>query len=677
VCLLTPPPFSLVEPVVDVLHGVPISDPYRWLEEQNSPRTRAWLEEQTRYARSYLDALPGRERIRERVRELLDVETQDSFLIARNRYFFRKRLPGQEQPCIYLREGCEGSDELLVDPGVRRTGNYTAVKPLRVSADGNLLLYEVKQGGERTGIFELFDVASRKILPDSLPHGYLRGFAFASDEKGFYYSHEASSATQPLDCAVYHHALGTRVEQDRQIFCAGQNQTLRLTIVTGRRHLGFLVYRFLDKTYTDFYLWRMGSSEPPLLILRNAGYRFDPRFLQGRILAAVDCDAPNCRIVEVQPTKSGTPLFFNLVPETDMAIRSWLLTANHIVVSYAQRAQTQLDVFHSFGKRLRQIPCKEDETVHLLAATPDDDEVLVARESFTRPIEINRYSVHSGNSTPWMRRELPFDPAPYPCLKESFPSADGTRIPIFLLGERHLLSSGIHPAIMTSYGGYGIPMTPQFSVLVAFLVEHGCLFALPNIRGGAEFGADWRDAAKRRNRQTAFDDFLAAAEWLVQAGRTRRTQLAIFGGSNSGLLVAAAITQRPDLFRAALCMVPMTDMLRYQLFDNAHVLKDEFGTAEDAEDFHALLNYSPYHAIRERTAYPATMFVSGDADQNCNALHARKMVARLQAANSSENPILLDYGPWRGHSPVLPLSVRIEALTDRLVFLCAQLQVRV
>jgi prolyl oligopeptidase len=226
---------------------------------------------------------------------------------------------------------------------------------------------------------------------------------------------------------------------------------------------------------------------------------------------------------------------------------------------------------------------------------------------------------------------------------------------------------------MTSYGGYGVSMTPQFSVFVAFLIERGCLFALPGIRGGSEFGIEWHNAAKRRNRQRAVDDFVAAAEWLVKTGRTQPDQLAIFGGSNSGLLVGAALTQQPQLFRAVICMVPLLDMLRYHLFDSAYIWKEEFGTSDDPEDFAALAGYSPYHRVRNGEAYPATMFVSGDADQNCNPLHARKMTARLQEANVSRHPILLDYSTFRGHSPVLPLSERIEALTDRMTFLCDQL----
>jgi prolyl oligopeptidase len=246
---------------------------------------------------------------------------------------------------------------------------------------------------------------------------------------------------------------------------------------------------------------------------------------------------------------------------------------------------------------------------------------------------------------------------------------------MFLAGRRDLLETGSQPVIMTSYGGYGVSLTPQFSVFVAFMLEHGCLFALPNIRGGSEFGVAWHNAAKRHHRQTAFDDFLSAAEWLIQSGRADPKRLAIFGGSNSGLLVGAAMTQRPDLFRAVVCMVPVLDMVRYHLFDGAEIWKEEFGTAEEPADFAALFDYSPYHRVRDGVEYPATMIVSGDADQNCNALHARKMTARLQAANRSRRPILLDYSPQRGHSAVLPLSMRTTALADRMAFLCDQLTV--
>lgn len=671
-------PFSPMEPVTEVLHGVAVTDPYRWLEDQDSPRTRAWLLAQNEYARSYLDSIPGRDRIQERIRELLDVEAYDSIQKVGQRYFFRKRQPGQEQPCIYFRESADGADQLLIDPAERSTGPYTAVKPLSVSPDGRLLLYEVKESGEHTGSFEILEIETRTIFPDILPRGYLRGFAFARDSRSFYYVHESLGAKRPYYRAAFRHVLGTNFDSDKEIFCAGEDERLRLHMVPGAEQLGFLVLRFREGTLTDFLRLRMGSDRDPEAILRDAGYKFGPLLLKdGRILAITDRGAANFRIVEVRPRTGQEPEFIDVVPESDAVIQNWTVVGEQIFVSYVRGLKSEVDVFDLDGMRIGHLLLESSDTIRILAGVEIADELLFEQESFVKPIQVYRYLPRSGEVNVWANRPVPFDSREFASTQIWFAAKDGMRIPMFLVGLRDVLDSGSHPTIMTSYGGYGISMTPQFSVFVAFLMERGSLFALPNIRGGSEFGVEWHQSAKRQKRQVAFDDFLSAAEWLIESRRTEPKRLAIFGGSNSGLLVGAALTQRPDLFRAVVCMVPMLDMLRYHLFDNAHAWKEEFGTAEDPGDFAALLSYSPYHKIRDGVEYPATMIVSGDSDQNCNPLHARKMTARLQAANLSESPIFLDYSRYRGHSPVLPLSERVEALSDRMAFLCDQLELTV
>jgi prolyl oligopeptidase len=671
------PPRSAVEPVTEILHGVSVTDPYRWLEDQDSARTRAWIEEQTRYARIYLDNIPGRECIRKRIREFLAVETYDSLQIAGGRYFFRKRLPDQEQPCVYMREGADGEDRLLIDPSERGTGKYTAAKPLRVSPDGRLLLYEVKEGGERTGTFELLEIEGRKSLPDFLPRGYLRGFAFAPDAKSFYYVHEAINAEKPFYRAAYLHVLGTPFGEDQEIFFAGEDEKIRLSLVSGNKRIGFLVHRFGEKRLTNIYLKCFEEKTPPRLIFNNIDYSLGFRLVDDKILAITDREAPNKRIVEIRLHEDGEHEWIDIVPESDTAIKSWVVAGDLIYVSYITGIAHRIFIYDFHCKKVGEMSIGSDETVRIVGSSPDSDEMFLETESFTDPINIFRYSTKSTCRTLWAKRSIPFDSADYGHSQIWFMSKDGTRIPMFLVGHRDVLNKSDNPMIMTSYGGYGVSMTPQFSIFVAYLMERGCLFALPNIRGGSEFGVEWHNAAKRRKRQTAYDDFLSAAEWLIKTGRTSTDKLAVFGGSNSGLLVGAALTQRPDLFRAVVCMVPMLDMFRYHLFDNAHVWKDEFGTVDDPDDFAALAKYSPYHQVRQDVPYPATMIVSGDADRNCNPLHARKMTARLQAANGSENPIFLDYSKFRGHSPVLPLSERIEALTDRMAFLCDQLQLPV
>jgi prolyl oligopeptidase len=675
--LMEPPPYTPVEPVTEILHGVAVTDPYRWLEDQESPRTRAWIAAQTQFARAYLERLPGRERIRKRIRELLDIETYDSILKVGNRYFFRKRLPGQEQPCIWFREGLEGTDQLLIDPDERGTGKYTAVKPIRVSPDGRLLLYEVKEGGERTGTFELFEVEGRKTLPDVLSHGYLRGFAFSPDSLAFYYSHEPVGVNSSCRRAAYRHVIGTSFRDDAEIFVAGEDKRIRLQIVPGKRQIGLLVCRFLDTTVTDFYLWRFADQATVESVIRNAEYVFGPVLLDdGRILAITDNGSPNRRIVEVHRPTDVDPNFTDVIPSSDVPIQDWIVAGQQIVVSYLRGLKTDIEIFDLWGNRLDRLPSEDGDTLRIIGASEGADEIFLERESFTQPIHLYSYTQETRPRL-WARREVPFESSSFTHVQVWFPAEDGARIPMFLVGKRDVLERASQPVIMTSYGGYGVSMTPQFSVFVAFLMERGCLFALPNIRGGSEFGVEWHDAAKRRNRQVAFSDFLSAAEWLVETGRTEPRKMAIFGGSNSGLLVAAAMTQQPSLFGAVVCMVPMLDMLRYHLFDGAYVWKDEFGTADDPEDFPVLFSYSPYHRVRDGVEYPATLIVSGDSDQNCNPLHARKMTARLQAANSGNAPILLAYSRQRGHSPVLPLGERIEALTDRMAFLCDQLELSI
>jgi prolyl oligopeptidase len=672
------PPPSPTRAVTDILHGVAVTDPYRWLEDQESPQTRAWLATQTHYARSYLDAILSRERIQKRIRELLDVETYDSIRKVGNRYFFRKRLPGQEQPCIFFREGTDGKDQLLIDPAERGTGRHTAAKPLRPSPDGRLLLYEIKEGGERVGIFELADTRDRKVLPDILPRGDLRGFAFAPDSRSFYYVLESAATVGVRHQAAYRHVLGTSFKGDQQIFFAGDYENLRVQIVPGNDRLGFLVHRFLDKTSTDFYVWTIDSTADPEPLIQNVSYRLAPVLLKsGRILAITDRDAANYRIVEVCCRKGQEAEFVDVIPAGDLPIQNYVVTHDRLFVSYTRGTENEIHIFDLLGKPLGHLPVEEGKTVRLLGGSDDADELLFEQESFTEPIQIYRHSAHEGRAEVWAKQHIPFRGRNYVHRKVWFTGTDGMRIPMFLVGLPEVFEHGPGPAIMTSYGGFGVSMTPQFSVLVAILMELGCLFALPNIRGGSEFGAEWHNAAKRRNKQVAFADFICAAEWLIQTGRTEPSKLAIFGGSHSGLLVGAVMTQRPDLFRAVLCMVPLLDMLRYHRFDNARFWEEEFGTSDDPQDFATIARYSPYHRVRDDVAYPATLLVTGDADQNCNSLHARKMTARLQAANTGSLPILLDYNRFRGHSPVLPLSERVQSLTDRVAFLCDQLHLSV
>jgi prolyl oligopeptidase len=397
------------------------------------------------------------------------------------------------------------------------------------------------------------DIQARETLPDVLPRGYLRGFAFAPDSRSFFYVHEALHTKRPHYRAVYKHVLGTSFAEDKEVFFAGDSEKLRLHIVAGAERLGFLVVRSEEHTVTDFYVWQFEGTDDPEPLIRNARYNFVPLLLKdGRILAVTDREAPDSRIVEVLRHDGSQPEFLDIVPSADVPIQNWTVCGVRIFVSYLRELQTEIQIFDLRGKPLGHMRVNKWDTVRLLGSSEDADELFFEQESFTKAVQISGYLPKEARATLWAEGKVTFDSQSVRHTQVWFPAKDGTQVPMFLVGRREVLDGGIHPTIMTSYGAHGVPMTPQFSVFVAFLIERGCLFALPNIRGGSEFGVQWHNAAKRRNRQVAFDDFIAAAKWLVETGRTEPHKLAIFGGSNSGLLVGAAMTQRPELFRAVI-----------------------------------------------------------------------------------------------------------------------------
>jgi prolyl oligopeptidase len=661
------------EPIIDLIHGVAVPDPFRWLEDQNSTRTRAWLNMQAEQYRQYLDRNKDRDHLRSRVRDLLDIETLDFFLLCGSQCVFRKRTAGQEQSAICLRTDIGGPDEVLLHPKQLQPSDYTATIPLCLSPDCRLLLYQIKVGGERTGIYRIMDVPHRCTLPDMLPRGYLRSFAFARDSKGFFYCHESAGRSRHRD--VYYHAIGSSTEQDRRIFrTEGTNTYIQIAIAYEEIYL--IVSRHSSPPHTDVYVCTGRDELATRCLVRDLPYRLAVLFLPGaRLLALTDKDSCNFGIVEIRKD-AGQFVLADVVRPCEFSIQNWVATSQHLFVLYAHGRSASIVGFDLYGRRREQIIAKDGEMVRLLAGSTDCSELLYETESFVSPPEVWRYSP-DGIIRPFARHSAPAAPELIASRETTFRSFDGTRIPMLLAGKPQVLAAGARPIAMTSYGGFGVPVTPRFSAFATYLMEKGCVLALPGIRGGGDFGAEWHHAGVRRNRKVSIRDFVRAAEWLVESANADYRRIAIFGGSNSGLLVAAAMAWRPELFCAVLCIAPMADMIRYHLFDDASRWKEEYGTAEDPGDFAALIEYSPYHHIRDNTSYPATLVVSGDRDQNCNPLHSRKLTARLQQANNSQRPVLLDYSHLRGHSPVLPFSVRVESLTNRLAFMCEQLKLDV
>jgi prolyl oligopeptidase len=675
------PPPTPVEPVTEILHGVQITDPYRWLEDQNSGRTREWLDEQATYARSYFAAIPDRHIIRTRVRDLLALKEviSEPWNIG-DRYFFLKRQEDREQPVMVMRDGLFGPETVLVDPAQRGSGNLIAVSIVTISADGRFLAYSVRLGGTDHSSLEIFDLERGTALPDRLPEGFCTGFVFAPDGTGFYYSHRELHDPQPNYRAAFWHRFGTERSEDRETFFAGEEPNLFLGILDSPKAklLAYAVF-FTGKTpRTSIYLQATSSApaEARLVIDEIKGC-FVPFFVHGQLLAYTDFVAPNFRIVGIDLANPDPAYWRDVVPESDKRIQQFAVAGDQVFVTRTDRFSTNVDVFGLDGRQKESTAFPAGGTIDLLNRTTATDKLFYSYTSISKPAAVYCYDASREDVSTWDEANAPVDLPAIAVEETAYTSTDETSVPLFLAARKDLLNSGPLPTFLTGYGGFGSCVTPRFTAFATFLMEQGFLFAVPALRGGSELGEQWHRAGKGGNRQNSFNDFVAAAEWLIREQRSISGRIAIGGGSNAGLLVGAAITQRPDLFCAAICLGPLLDMTRYHLFNFAAGWADEYGSPEDQEDFQSLLAYSPYHHVSDRAAYPAVLLISGDADTRCNPMHARKMAARLQASTGSTRPVLLDYKTAWGHTPVQPFATKIEALTDRLAFVCDELGVHV
>jgi prolyl oligopeptidase len=660
---------------VEVIHGVPVADPYRWLENRSSLETEQWIAKQRACFEGYLLKLGSLEGLKKRVIDFTDVETVDEIGKVEGRYFYRKRGIAEQQPSIFVMDSLESSERSLVDSSGQDP--YMSVGIHRVSADGSLLAYEVKRGGEHTKAIHIVDVNTGSVFPDHLAHGLARGFIFRNARDGFYYCHEFADDPDCLNKphVVRLHRFGTSVGNDVVLLTLPRTRSSKLVLIYEGAMLGAVYgHEHHGVAVVDLYVASQDRDDIWKCVCQNVSAPFSPFFHHGSLFAHQFAGTQYGEIVELDST-SGRPTRV-VVPEWHARIMQCAIAMDRLHVSYLVGGETVVRRWSLPGDYLGTFPLEEGCSWSLVPGyTNDVDELFLQYESFTKPPTLLRWLPRTDDRVVWSRCNTPDARISLVVRKLTYSSNDGTEIAINLVGPEDESRLRHSPTIMTAYGGFGITMTPQFSTFVSVMLELGFVFALPEIRGGGERGKSWHEAARGRNRQVAFDDFIASAEWLCEKGFTSPQKLAIFGGSNSGILVGAAITQRPDLFRAALCIAPLLDMVRYHLFDRAHVWANEYGTADDPDDFRALLAYSPYHHVGEDTNYPAVLFVCGDRDSRCNPAHARKMAARLEDRRAQENAILIDYSEERGHSPTMPLSVRVDGLTHRIAFLCHELGV--
>jgi len=656
-------------PIQETLHGVTVRDPYRWLEDRSLPETEEWIREQQRQCETYFEACPDLDTLERRVRDYLNVEVVDQPARVEDRYFYRKRRRSEEQGSLYVRRFGTEIERLLVDPS--KLGASTSVGIHSIAEDGKLLAVEVRRGGEDRKEIRVLDVEGRLLLPDRIPLGYARGFTFVNENTGYLYAQETLNSSN--EHSIRLHNIGEQA-RDEVLFrvprCAGS----RLILMANTDLLGaFWIRHSGSGRIADFWVAARTSPRDWSKVFASRQIPYSPLFCQNRIFAFAETASRRQRVVEV--TFEGEELRV-VVPETESRIRECAVIKDRLYLSRWVQGASKIDVWDIAGQENIPIDLPEDGTVRMLPCfTQTADGFFYSRESFDSPPAIYEYDSRNGTSRLWYQQGPLHRGRSFKVRKEVFPSKDGVLVPVTLVTHKEEINSCPSPVIMTSYGGFGVVMSPQFSVLVAIMMELGAILAVPHIRGGGEFGKAWHDAGRARNRQVCFDDFIAAAEWLCNQGISSPRQLATFGGSNSGLLVAAAMTQRPDLFAAVLCIAPLLDMIRYESFDQATKWRDEYGTVGDPEEFRALYAYSPYHHVAEDINYPPTLFVTGDKDDRCNPAHVRKMAAVLQERNSQKSPVIVDYSEARGHAPALPLSVRVSALARRIAFLCRELAI--
>ena len=674
------PPPTRADSVIDILHGVRIVDPYRWLEDQTSPETRAWIDAQNAYTASILGQLPGREKIESELAALMRIDNVGIPKERGGRYFFEKRPADMELYMICMRDGLSGPEQVLIDPHPLSADHTTSVDLFAVSDDGKLLAYGVRNGGEDETTIRLFDVDARADLADVLPRASYNEVEFTPDRAGLYYSKHSDDGP-----SVLYHALGTDPATDSEIFGEGYGPEMDISISLseGGRWLLYTVY-YGSASKSDVYLSDLAQAGPPGLPVRPAvrpivtgiDADFEGEIGGDVLYLETDWNAPNGKMIAIPLEDPRQESWRDVLPETGDVLSHAKLAGGRIFATYDHNVIPAIKVYDADGRQTATIESPAMGSSGWLSGRWGSGEVFYNFSSFHYPPTIFRYDIATGAQDVWWKSQVRFDSDNFAVKQVWYSSKDGTRVPMFLAYGKNIKLDGSAPALLEGYGGFRVIETPHFSSSVALWIEHGGVYALPSIRGGSEFGEAWHRAGMLDKKQNTFDDFLAAAEWLIANGYTSPAKLAISGGSNGGLLVGAAMTQRPDLFQAVVCWHPLLDMIRYHRFLVASFWVPEYGSADDEEQFKYIYAYSPYQRVADGVDYPALLMISGDADTRVDPLHARKMVARLQAATSSSRPILLLYDTKGGHMGGKPLTKAISDQVDQTQFLFWQLGIK-
>ncbi|HLL71127.1 MAG TPA: prolyl oligopeptidase family serine peptidase [Pyrinomonadaceae bacterium] len=675
------PPETRAESLVETLHGVKVNDPYRWLEQGESQEVRAWTEAQNAHTRRALDPLPSRSQISQRLSQLLSIGTLSAPAPRGGRYFYTRRAGQQNQPVLYVREGARGQDRVLLDPNALSDDGTIALDWWYESHDGKRLAYGLSESGNEQSTLYVLDVDTGRNLKDKIPYTRAASLAWLPGGDGFYYTRFPAPGTvakgeENYHRRVYLHRLGDDPLKDTEIFRREQQPTQWPSVGLSRdgRWLTVSVSRGTNKN--DLYVRDLRDELGEFVAVaegKDASYR--ARVVGNLMYILSTEDAAMGRIFAVAPANPRRANWRVVVPEAqNSAITSFTAIAEQIVVNYLERAASRVAVFTRDGRHLRDAKLPVLGTAGGASGEEDGGEAFFTFSSYGLPPAVYRYDAATGALGEWARVDAPTVDAKAIEVKQVFyQTKDGTNISMFVVHRKGLKYNGANPTLLYGYGGFNVSQTPAFNRGLNLWLERGGVYAVANIRGGGEYGVGWHKRGMLGLKQNVFDDFIAAASYLIEKKITSNNKLAIQGGSNGGLLVAAAMTQRPELFRAVVCAVPLTDMLRYQRFLIARLWIPEYGTAEDARHFQYLRAYSPYHRVAAGTKYPATLITTAESDSRVDPMHARKFAAALQAANSSTNPILLRVETKAGHGAGKPLTKQIAEATDVWSFLFWQL----
>ena len=673
-------PSTPTSDAAETLHGETIPDPYRWLEDGESPGTREWTEAQNALTRSYLDAVPGRGDLHRRLDQLLAIGAISVPTPVRGRYFYQRRDGRQNQPVLYVRQGVHGEDRAVIDPNALDPAGTIALDWYYPSDDGRLLAYGLSENGSEQSVLQVLDVDTGATLGDRIPHTRAADLAWLPDGTGFYYTRYPAPGDVPegeehYHRAIYFHRLGSDPSGDPLVFKPAEKEHWpSVGISPDGRWLVIGVARTFDET--DLYLQDLRSGASPVAVAKDLPASFEGEVVHGRLFMRTNLDAPTYRLYVVDPERPGRDGWREIVaPRPDAVLEGVRVTADRLALSYLERASSRLSLTDHEGRNGREVPLPTLGSLFGAGAEWDGRELFYGFSSYTVPPGVYRIDLETGAEELWRRVEADVDPARFEVSQVSVRSRDGTEVSMFLVHRADLARDGNNPVYLTGYGGFNISMTPAFSRSLLLWLERGGVVAIPNIRGGGEYGERWHQEGMLGRKQNSFDDFIAAAEWLIENRYTTPARLAAAGGSNGGLLMGAVLTQRPDLFRAVVVQVPLLDMLRYHRFLIARLWIPEYGSAEDPAQFPWLRAYSPYHHVRDGVAYPAVLLATAESDTRVDPMHARKMAARLQAATSSSRPILLRLESRAGHGAGKPLNKVLEELTDTWAFVFSELGV--